>query len=391
MAIRRGRHFIKRRVERKQCTTKCIIHGDDKEGIFFYFFAAPRLIHKRYQPLSKTDFPPRQMRIITLLIIILTAVSCRTSDLAIVKLDDKFGCIDRSGNFVIKPTWDWMLDGDKQILVEKDSLYGFIDKKGNIVIPTIYNDANSFYEGLAAVSNGKKFGFINVKGDTVIPFAYNDVFLGFSNGLSDVTKNDSCGYIDKKGKLAIPFVYETCYPFLSKYATIETFDGRTMLVNKRGQLIAYNKDKHKNLRLWSLNTYPGSFETRSGRGRVNEKRDTIVPPLYSSTGNFIEGRSIVELKSQWGVYDDKGNLIVKPQYEDLSHFSEGLAAFKLNGKWGFIDKQGKEIIKPIYDDVGQFSKGLAYIELNGLAGFIDKKGKMVIEPRFQLNRWSKFE
>jgi len=332
------------------------------------------------------------MRIIILLtIIILTATSCRTNNLAIVKLDDKFGCIDRKGNFEIEPTWDWMLQGDKQILVEKDSLYGFINKKGIITIPTKFKDANIFYEGLSAVSNGQRFGFINIKGDTVIPFVYDDVFLGFSNGLSDVTKNDSCGYIDKKGKVVIPFIYETCYPFLSEYATIETFDGKTMLVNKKGQLIEYNKDKHKNLRLWSLNTYPGSFETQSGRGRVNEKGDTIVPPLYVSTGNFIEGRSIVKLKNQWGVYDDKGNLIVKPQYEDLSHFSEGLAAFKLNDKWGFIDKQGKEVIKPTYDYVGQFSKGLAYIELNGLAGFIDKEGKMVIQPRFQLNRWSKFE
>lgn len=270
--------------------------------------------------------------------IILTAISCRINNLAVVKLDSKFGCIDRKGNFVIKPTWDRMLQGDKHFLVERDGSYGFIDKYGMIAIPTKFKDAHIFYEGMAAVGNGEKFGFINIKGDTVVPFVYDDVFLGFSNGLSDVTKNDCCGYIDKNGKVVVPFLYETCYPFLSKYATIQTFDGRTMLVEKSGKLIEYDKDKHKKLRLWFLNTYPGSFETQSGRGRVNEKGDTIVPPLYSSTGNFIEGRSIVKLNNQWGVYDDKGNMIVEPQFEDLSHFSEGYAAFKLNDKWGYIDK-----------------------------------------------------
>lgn len=335
---------------------------------------------------------PDKMKIIALLtIIILTAISCRTNDLAIVKLEDKFGCIDRKGTFVIKPTWDWMLQGDKQILVKKDSLYGYIDKKGKVIISPKYKDGMIFYEGLAAVGNGNKFGFINIKGDTIIPFVYDDIFLGFSKGLSDATRNDSCGYIDKKGKAVIPFKYETCYPFLSEYATVETFNGKTMLINKSGQLIEYDKDKHKNIRLWALNTYPGSFETESGRGRVNEKGDTIVPPLYSSTSNFIEGRSIVKLKNQWGIYDDKGNMIVKPQYEDLSHFSEGLAAFKINDKWGYIDKQGKVIIKPTYDYVGQFSKGLAYFELNGQVGFIDKKGEIKIEHRFEINRWSKFE
>jgi len=333
------------------------------------------------------------MRIIVVLtIIILTAISCRTNNLAIVKLDDKFGCIDRKGNFVIKPTWDWMLQGDKQILVKKDSLYGFLDKKGKIIISPKYKDGMIFYEGLAAVSNGEKYGFINIKCDTVIPFIYDDVFLGFSNGLSDVTKNDSCGYIDKKGNVIIPFKYETCYPFLSKLSTVYTFDEETKLIDKQGQLSDLMKENYKKLRLWELDTRPGSFiQTKTGRGRICEKGDTLIPPIYSSVSYFIEKRSIVKLNELYGLYNNKGELILKPQYQNIDVFSEGLAAFKFNDKWGYLDKQGKVAIPPTYEYVGRFSKGLAYVEANGKVGFIDKEGKMAIEPRFQLNRWTKFE
>ena len=333
------------------------------------------------------------MRFFPISILLLTIISCRTNHLATVKLNGNFGCIDKHGQFVIQPTWDWMLQGsrNKQILVSKDSLYGFVDKRGEIIVEPKYKDANIFYEGLAAVGDGKKYGFINIKGDTVIPLIFDDIFLGFSKGLSDVTRNDSCGYIDKKGKTVIQFKYETCYPFLSDHATVETFDGKTLLINKQGQHFQYDKEKHNNIRLWALNTYPGSFQTESGRGRVNEKGDTIVPPIYSSVSNFIEGRSVVELNKLWGVYDDKGKLLVKPQYENLMHFSEGLAAFKLNDKWGYIDKQGKVVIKNTYEYVGQFLNGLAYVEVKGQVGFIDKKGRTVIEPRFEINRSSKFE
>ncbi|MCB0776638.1 MAG: WG repeat-containing protein, partial [Chitinophagaceae bacterium] len=230
------------------------------------------------------------MRRLLIPILTLFFTSCKTTKLAVIKQDDKFGCIDKKGNIVIKPEWDWMLQGNKnkQILVEKDSLFGYINSRGNILIEPKYKDAMVFYEGLASVSNGNKFGFINVRGDTIIPFIYDDVFLGFSNGLSDVTINDSCGYIDKSGKIIIPLIYETCYPFLSDIASVETFDGKTLIIDKQGRTFDYNRDEYHYKGLWALNKYPGSFTTSTGQGRLNSKGDTIVPPIFKVTGNLSD-------------------------------------------------------------------------------------------------------
>lgn len=324
-----------------------------------------------------------------ILTIFLTA--CKTQQLAVIKLNDKFGCIDRKGNIVIQPTWDYILQGDKnkQLLVKKDSLYGFIDSKGQVIVRPQYQDANLFSDGLSAVSNGKKYGFINLKGDTVIPFLYDETFMGFNNGLSDVTLNDSCGYIDKQGKIVVPFIYETCYPFMSAYSQVETFDGDGFLIDKKGK--KYDEDDvNEKHRLWvPREVYPGSFSTSTGQGRMNAKGDTIVPPIYKVTGNFIDHMYIVQDKNKrWGAYNAKGKLTVPCKFDEICHFSEGLA---LNNKWGLVDKNGRIVVEPIYDYVGRFVNGLAYIETNGKSGFINKKGQIIIQMTFGINKGSEFE
>ena len=323
-----------------------------------------------------------------LLPILLTA--CKTQQLAVVKLNDKFGCIDKKGNMVIQPLWDWILQGDKNkpILVEKDSLFGFLNNKGRIIIAPQYKEGELFSEGLAAVSNGEKYGFINVIGDTVIPFIYDDTFMGFNNQLSDVTINDSCGYINKKGEIIIPLIYETCYPFMSEYAQVETFDGESLLIDKNGITYDYDEVSEKK-RLWvPRDIYPGSFTTSTGRGRMNAKGDTIIPPIYKVTGNLFDHMHIVQDKNdKWGAYNDKGKLTVVPQFESIWHFNEGVANFKLKGKWGYVNRKGEIVIDPIFDYAGQFRNGVAYVEYEGKAGFINNKGKFIIEPRFQLNEW----
>ncbi len=333
------------------------------------------------------------MKLIVFSILTSFLISCGTQQLATIKLNGKFGCINKRGDIVIQPKWDYIQQDRKSniILVRKDSLYGFIDKKDRITINPQYKEADIFSEGLAPVSNGNKYGFINTKGDTIIPFIYDDVFMGFMNGLSDVTINDSSGYINKSGEIVIPLIYDICYPFMSQYAQVETFDNRSLLVDKRGKTHEY-QEIDKNIKLWRpRESYPGSFTTNTGQGRINESQDTVVPPIYLVTGNLTNGMYIVQDKNgKWGAYNSKGELAIKPQFESISHFKEGIASFKLNGKWGFINKKGVIVIPAIYEEVGIFSNGLAYIEIDKKAGFINKKGKVVIKPIFEQNQFSSF-
>ena len=310
------------------------------------------------------------------------------NQIAVVKQNGKFGCINRRGKIVIKPEWDYILVGNKheKLLVEKDSLFGFLDRCGRTIIEPKYKDGNLFQEGLAAVGNGQKYGFINIAGDTVIPFQYDDSFFGFSQGLADVTKNDSCGYINKRGETVIPLKYNTCYPFKSNYGTVMTFDYELLLLDRRANTFRYDEVSDK-IDLWPPRySYAGSIQCSTGQGRVNKCGDTIVPPVYEVTGNLSEHRYIVKLKNKWGVYNDKGKIILQPTFDELWHYHEGYANFKWRGKWGYINKLGEIVIEATFDDASSFINGLAYIELNSKAGYINKRGEFVIQPVFEPNR-----
>jgi WG containing repeat len=325
------------------------------------------------------------MKKLLIFIPITLLVSCY-APLAVVNVDGKQGCINKRGKIIIKPIWDDVSTEDnKYFSVEKDGLYGFINRRNKVIISPRYTYAEDFCEGLATVESGDKYGAINKKGDTIIPIIYDDIFAGFTKGLGAVTKNDSSGYINKKGKVVIPLIYETTYPFLSKYAQVVTFSGDYLIINKKGKVV--DKKKVGKKRLWPpLDSYPGSFTTSTGRGRLNAKGDTIIPPLYRATGNFYENRSIVQdQNNKWGVYDDKGNLIVKPTYDNILHYSEGLTAVQLNGKYGYIDLNGKTVVEHLYDYAESFNNNRAYVELNGKGGYINRKGEVVIPFKFRNN------
>ena len=90
-------------------------------------------------------------------------------------------------------------DGVRQVT----GSWGFIDRAGTWTIPAKYKAAESFSEGLAAVSfDGVHFGYINRQGALVIEAAYWD-HSEFSEGLAMVwpDEGEAAHYIDKAGRL----------------------------------------------------------------------------------------------------------------------------------------------------------------------------------------------
>jgi len=337
------------------------------------------------------------MKILYYILVLSILVSCSSKHLAVVKQNGKFGAIDKQGNFVIEPKWDYILldNKGKPALVELNGLYGYISRRGEILIKPKYNDGDLFSEGLALISNYEdKYGYINIDGDTIIDFQFEENTWGdFSNGLADVVLNEKSGYIDKTGQFVIFPQFEICYPFRSDIAVVMDTAYNHKLIDMKGNLFDYNDENIGNRKIFPpKETYPGVFKTENGRGRINEKGDTIIPPNYLSTGNLTNGMHIVQAKNKkWGAYDEKGNFVIKPQFDDLWHFYDDVANFNLNGKYGFVDKKGEIVIKPKFDYASQFNNGLAYVELEGKAGFIDKNGEIVIPIIYEPYRMTRFQ
>ncbi len=90
--------------------------------------------------------------------------------------------------------------------VKLNGKWGFIDKTGKTIIPFLYDEGGKFAEELVAVKLNDKWGFINKVGKVIIPFQY-EWCTEFSDGLALVKSDKKWGYIDKANKVIIPFLY----------------------------------------------------------------------------------------------------------------------------------------------------------------------------------------
>lgn len=126
--------------------------------------------------------------------------------LAAVEIDNLWGFIDKSGNIVIAPQFEFIVRGFSEgiafVNCDNDKVAA-IDKTGKYITGCIFDEAWEFCEGLAPVELNKKFGFIDRTGKSVIKPQF-DSAESFYNGLAKVTirKEDwiYMGFIDRSGR-----------------------------------------------------------------------------------------------------------------------------------------------------------------------------------------------
>lgn len=110
-------------------------------------------------------------------------------------------------------------------LVKLNRKYGFIDKTGYEVISPKYDCVQDFREGLVIVCNGQgghlavcgdpcaeiikgKYGVFDTTGKEIVPLIYDGISYFNDEGLARVKLNEKYGVIDKTGKVVVPIIYD---------------------------------------------------------------------------------------------------------------------------------------------------------------------------------------
>lgn len=88
---------------------------------------------------------------------------------------------------------------DKKDRKVKDGLWGYINTDGQVAIKPLYERAQSFFEGFAAVKHDGKWGFIDKNGLSIIPCEYDEVEQRFMNGKAELIKDGYVYVFDKDG------------------------------------------------------------------------------------------------------------------------------------------------------------------------------------------------
>ena len=293
--------------------------------------------------------------------------------LAFVRLNNKWGVIDKTGEIIIPLEYEKLSSFSEGLAaIQSNNKWGFIDKTGKIIIPFEYDGAGLFSEGLAGVELNGKSGFIDKTGKIIVPLDYNQ-FSNFSEELAGIKLNNKWGFIDKTGKIIVPLEYDNVGGFSQGLAQVELND-KWGFIDKTGKIIVplgydFVVRFSEGLAAVQLN---GKY------GAIDKTGKIIIPLEYEDFSSFSEGLAAVQLNNKSGFIDKTRKIIVPLEYDNVSSFSEGLAAVELNGKWGAIDKTGKIIVPLEYESPLNFSEGLATVFLNGKCGFIDKTGKIIV-------------
>ena len=162
--------------------------------------------------------------------------------IAVVKLNDKSGCITENGEIIVPIKYDFIFSFQEGLAwVKKDNKFGFVDKTGQEVIPLIYDRAYGFQEGLACVKLNNKWGFIDKSGKEVIPIKYDGIQHGFNEGLAYVNvsgkgdiKGGKFGFVDKQGIEIIPLKYDKVSGFRNDSALVQ-INKKKFWINKKGE------------------------------------------------------------------------------------------------------------------------------------------------------------
>jgi hypothetical protein len=110
--------------------------------------------------------------------------------------------------------------------VKVEDKWGFIDRKGHMVIEPKFDAAESFSDGMARVKLGTSWGYIDHAGTLVIGFQYEEAG-DFSDGLApvgrwgDEPEDNEFYYIDKRGIQAFPEKFAVASHFFKGLAHVK--------------------------------------------------------------------------------------------------------------------------------------------------------------------------
>lgn len=316
----------------------------------------------------------------------------QSSDLFQVKVNGKYGFINKKGQIIIEPQFDGVdnfSDGLAGIYVRGEEFSnGFIDETGKLVIQPQFDISGKFSEGFAWV------GFDPEK------TAYKLGNLTLYTSQSSHSFNYNIGFIDKMGKFITEPIFSFARDFSEDVAVVRTKDNKFGFIDKSGKFVIEAKFD------WANSFSEGlALVFVSGKyGFIDKTGKMIIEPQFTKAESFSEGLACVKIggrvrapsfgdqiitttnaDTNYAYIDKTGKIIFRIEAGEVHSFSEGLARFEKLGKYGygFVDKNGKIAIKPEFGGQSDFSNGLKFVILDeGKLGFIDKTGNVALRPNF---------
>lgn len=261
-------------------------------------------------------------------------------------------------------------------------LCGYVDRKTeNELIPTKFERALKFSQGLAAVRIEGSFGYIDLSGNVVIEPKF-DLAGEFYEGLAEVLVGDVVGVIDTSGEFVVKPQFARALPFTNDTLVVAEGDWRNGYFPGREILDG-------------LNGFPAGLGN-TGVGLYHLSKGWVTDPIYKVQKFDEPSRGLIwattedRYRGLFGLLRSDGTWQVEPTYAHVQSLNDGLAVvrgksktreFQHNGRSidpsGAVDKNGKLVIPLNFEFLSYWSAGYGLARKDGLHGLVAQDGSLL--------------
>lgn len=309
--------------------------------------------------------------------------------------ESKWGYIDRSGKFVIQPTFSqaFRFQKNRLAVVMIDDKAGIIDRTGKFIVSPAYNYIGEYSDALAIAYDGdgsvvldedgnvlsEKYAFI---GSYINNRAVYNIDLGNGQWVS--------GYLDEKGKPVIKAdYYEQAMDFEGDRAVVKLASGNYALIDPSGNVVKTFDHRYVGTVSEGMMTYqPIDSEMY---GYLDISGNVVISPSFVYAESFEGSNAVVEVSEDYadrklGLIDKKGRFIIEPQYNELRQLGEGMAAVGVpidpenifgGSRYALSGVDGKLLTDVTYYSIDPFHNGIASAQDTTGTFFIDTSGNIV--------------
>lgn len=332
------------------------------------------------------------------------------NDLAVVRVGESWGVINKKGEFVIPAEFSRIerisANGQDYFKTfDRRPRYGYLDTNGLVTLRPQYGQVLEHHDGVMSVKESGRWRHVSSTGTPLYENSYENI-QPFQHGILPVKQNNEWMILKKDGT-RFPGVFDRVETAGVNTVWVKV-DGYYRLLNSMGKVLS--KKKYSNV---SLTANGNSIVQVNGKyGYINSRGKFILKPQFDQFEAFNEdGYAVVMQDRRFGLIDLDGNTVIPLEYErmgswqngcafafkDRQHlaltlngrispidlgiqeterFSEGLGLVKIAGKWGYVDSTGSLRIEAAYDEASDFHEGKALVVYKGKQYFINQTGEL---------------
>ncbi len=317
----------------------------------------------------------------------------------------KWGYINESGEFVIKPQYDAANNfNSKGLAVVANNIYVndvseicsiyFIDKNGKVALgPYSCSYVPDFKNGYAIINEDGKGGkLISEDGKIVLRSQY--WIESISEGMVKIYEKQPSGFkygfMGLEGNVVVPLKYLQAEDFKGGSAWVQTVAGKYELIDKQENVIETADYYDISQPRGDDQLIPYQDKGKAQFGYKTPDGKTAISPRFSEAQKFYDGLAVVsvetgEYETKQALIDTKGEYVLKPEYSSINSIGHGLFAVTRNGysHWqhlyyphAIFDREGKQLTDYCYYNIEAFNGDYASACSDTQTFFIDKDAKI---------------